>query len=75
MSSRGEGVARARGPEGLPLVPPGLPGRARHALNDQALHVDGLPEDPPFKVHVGAIATGAAVQEDPELYWPVAQPR
>jgi nucleoside phosphorylase len=38
------------------------------ALNDQALHVDGLPEDPPFKVHVGAIATGAAVQEDPALF-------
>ncbi len=38
------------------------------ALNDQALHVDGLPEDPPFQVHVGAIATGVAVQEDPELF-------
>jgi WD40 repeat protein len=38
------------------------------ALNDQALHVDGLPDDPPFQVHVGAIGTGVAVQEDPELF-------
>jgi len=38
------------------------------AQNDQVLYVDGLPEDPPFQIHVGAIATGAAVQEDPRLF-------
>ncbi|MEP7124880.1 MAG: pentapeptide repeat-containing protein, partial [Byssovorax sp.] len=44
------------------------PAGREQALNDQALHIDGLPEDPSFKVHVGAIATGAAVQEDPALF-------
>ena len=38
------------------------------AQNDRVLHIDGLPEDPPFQVHIGAIATGAAVQEDPALF-------
>ena len=38
------------------------------ALNEQLLYPDGLPEDPPFKVHVGALGTGAAVQEDRELF-------
>lgn len=38
------------------------------AREDQLLYPDGLPEDPPFQVHVGAIATGATVQEDPTLF-------
>lgn len=38
------------------------------ALNEQVLYVDGLPEDPLFQVHVGAIATGSAVQEDGGLF-------
>lgn len=38
------------------------------AQNDQVLHVDGPPEDPPFQVHVGAIASGVAVQEDQLLF-------
>jgi len=38
------------------------------ARNDQVFHVDGLPEEPRFQVHVGAIATGAAVQEDATLF-------
>ncbi|WP_438025438.1 HEAT repeat domain-containing protein [Sorangium sp. So ce233] len=42
-------------------------GRER-AQEDQLLHPDGLPDDPPFQIHVGAIATGAAVQEDPALF-------
>lgn len=38
------------------------------ALNEQVLYPDGLPEDPPFEVRIGAIATGAAVQEDARLF-------
>jgi WD40 repeat protein/nucleoside phosphorylase len=48
----------------LSLTPAGR----EEAQNDQILHVDGLPDDPPLQVHVGAIATGAAVQEDPALF-------
>jgi WD40 repeat protein/nucleoside phosphorylase len=48
----------------LSLAPAGR----EQALNDQVLHVDGLPEDPPFQVHVGAITAGVAVQEDPGLF-------
>ncbi|XXY13664.1 pentapeptide repeat-containing protein [Sorangium sp. So ce216] len=32
------------------------------------LHPRGLPDDPPLRVHVGPIATGKTVREDPELF-------
>jgi WD40 repeat protein/nucleoside phosphorylase len=35
---------------------------------DELLYPDGLPDDPPFRVHIGPIATGKAVQKDPELF-------
>jgi WD40 repeat protein/nucleoside phosphorylase len=35
---------------------------------EQVLHPDGLPEAPPFRIHVGAIACGSSVQEDPGLF-------
>ncbi|WP_049949393.1 pentapeptide repeat-containing protein [Sorangium cellulosum] len=35
---------------------------------ERLLYFDELPGDPPFRVHVGPIATGAAVREDPKLF-------
>jgi nucleoside phosphorylase len=32
-----------------------------------------LPEEPPFRVHVGPIATGKTVRQDPELFQSIAQ--
>jgi nucleoside phosphorylase len=37
-------------------------------LEARVLYPDGLPKAPPLNVHVGAIATGNAVQQDPELF-------
>lgn len=37
-------------------------------LDDQVLHPDGLPPDPPLRVHVGAIATVKTVQQDPSIF-------
>ncbi len=38
------------------------------AQNERLIYIDGLPEDPPFQVHVGTIATGSTVQQDPTLF-------
>jgi hypothetical protein len=37
-------------------------------LNEQIHFLDGLPADPPMRIHVGAIGTGRTVQEDPKLF-------
>lgn len=37
-------------------------------LEDELLHPDGLPEEPPLRVHVGPIATGNVVREDPLIF-------
>ena len=35
---------------------------------EQLAYPDGLPDETPFRVHIGAIATGKTVQRDPELF-------
>ncbi|WP_437827054.1 pentapeptide repeat-containing protein [Sorangium sp. So ce1153] len=43
--------------------------KARAIVQDERLrHPHGLPDDPPLRVHVGPIATGKTVREDPELF-------
>ncbi|WP_437730496.1 pentapeptide repeat-containing protein [Sorangium sp. So ce1335] len=43
--------------------------KARALVRDERLrHPRGLPDDPPLRVHVGPIATGKTVREDPELF-------
>ncbi|XYH93636.1 pentapeptide repeat-containing protein [Sorangium sp. So ce1128] len=43
--------------------------KARALVQDERLrHPRGLPDDPPLRVHVGPIATGKTVREDPELF-------
>jgi WD40 repeat protein/nucleoside phosphorylase len=42
-------------------------GRA-HALELMAKYPKALPKDPGFRIHVGPIATGKAVQQDPGLF-------
>ena len=37
-------------------------------LEDELLHPDGLPEEPPLRVHVGPIATGSVLREDPLIF-------
>ncbi|WP_437331489.1 pentapeptide repeat-containing protein [Sorangium sp. So ce394] len=37
-------------------------------LEERLLDPDGFPTDPPFRVHVGPIATGKTVREDPRLF-------
>lgn len=37
-------------------------------LEEEVLHPDGLPDEPPLRVHVGPIATGSAVREDPLIF-------
>ena len=37
-------------------------------LDERLLYPDGLPEDPPLRVHVGAIATVSMVRQDPEIF-------
>jgi WD40 repeat protein/nucleoside phosphorylase len=39
-----------------------------HVEEDVLHHPDGPPADPPLRIHVGAIGTGTAVQEDPKLF-------
>jgi hypothetical protein len=38
------------------------------AREQQLMNPDGVPGDPPFRVHLGAIATGKTVRKDPELF-------
>lgn len=38
------------------------------ALNERELYIEGPPPDPPFRVHLGAIATGKTVRQDPDLF-------
>jgi WD40 repeat protein/nucleoside phosphorylase len=38
------------------------------AQDDHLLYPDGTPRDPEFQVHVGPIATGNAVIEDPQIF-------
>jgi nucleoside phosphorylase len=58
--------------EGLVEVQKGslvLTEKGREAvLEDELLYPDGLPEEPLLRVHVGAIATGKTVREDPLLF-------
>lgn len=64
-------VAKARA-EGLVSLERGLlllTERGREfVLEDELLHPDGLPEEPPLRVHVGPIATGSVVREDPLIF-------
>ena len=64
-------VAKARA-EGLVILERGqlhLTEEGREVvLEEELLHPDGLPEDPPLRVHVGPIATGSAVREDPLIF-------
>ena len=36
--------------------------------NDRLEHPDGLLADPGFRVHIGSIASGKTVRQDPELF-------
>ncbi|WP_437923811.1 pentapeptide repeat-containing protein [Sorangium sp. So ce291] len=43
--------------------------KAKALVQEELLrHPRGLPDDPPLRVHVGPIATGKTVREDPELF-------
>ncbi|XXX72929.1 NACHT domain-containing protein [Sorangium sp. So ce134] len=43
--------------------------KAGSLVRDERLrHPRGLPDDPPLRVHVGPIATGKTVREDPDLF-------
>jgi WD40 repeat protein/nucleoside phosphorylase len=44
------------------------PGGRKLVSNERTLYPDGLPGDPDLQVHVGAIATGKTVREDPGLF-------
>ena len=48
----------------LRLTEAGLDQAADHRFR----HPDGLPPEPKFRIHVAPIATGEAVQKDPELF-------
>lgn len=37
-------------------------------LEERLRHVDGVPPDPPFRIHVGPIATGKTVRQDPDIF-------
>ncbi|MFE8595396.1 5'-methylthioadenosine/S-adenosylhomocysteine nucleosidase family protein [Archangium violaceum] len=39
-----------------------------HIKLQQLRHPDGLPEPPPFRVHVGSIGTGSRVMRDPGIF-------
>jgi nucleoside phosphorylase len=58
--------------EGLVEVQRGsllLTERGRERVLEDLLHYpDGMPDDPPFRVHVGPIATGKVVREDPAIF-------
>jgi len=64
-------VAKARA-EGLVNLERGqllLTERGREfVLEDELIHPDGLPEEPLLRVHVGPIATGSVVREDPLIF-------
>jgi nucleoside phosphorylase len=47
-------------------------GRLR-ASENRIYFPDATPEDPPFRVHVGPIATGKAVRQDSEIFHKIAQ--
>lgn len=53
-----------RAPGRLQLTDKGL----THVEEEQLLDPDGQARDPGFRVHVGPLATGKAVKEDPELF-------
>jgi nucleoside phosphorylase len=40
----------------------------RKILDERARFVNGPPADPPFRVHLGPIATGETVRQDPDLF-------
>lgn len=43
--------------------------KGRYRVDTESLeYPDGLPEDPPFRVHVGVIASGSKVVEDPGIF-------
>ncbi|WP_437291451.1 pentapeptide repeat-containing protein [Sorangium sp. So ce406] len=58
-----EGVLRI-GDRGLELTEAGV----AQVRRERVIHPDGPPPARPFRVHVGPIATGKAVQEDPALF-------
>lgn len=64
-------VAKAR-TEGLVILERGqllLTDKGRdEVLEDELLHPDGLPDEPPLRVHVGPMATGSVVREDPLIF-------
>ncbi len=41
-------------------------------LRDRLYHPEGIRVDPPFRVHVGPIASGKTVRQDPELFHQIA---
>jgi nucleoside phosphorylase len=41
-------------------------------LRDRLYHPEGVRTDPPFRVHVGPIASGKTVRQDPELFQQIA---
>ena len=63
-------IQRLRGPRGWldpadwTLTPEGR----RHVQELLDLYPDGLPEPDPFKIHVGPIATGSRVVQDPGIF-------
>ncbi|WP_437785946.1 pentapeptide repeat-containing protein [Sorangium sp. So ce1097] len=57
------GVLRI-GDDGLELTEAGV----AQVRRERVLHPDGPPPARPFRVHIGPIATGKAVQEDPALF-------
>ncbi|WP_434048040.1 MULTISPECIES: pentapeptide repeat-containing protein [Sorangium] len=58
-----EGVLRI-GDRGLELTDAGM----AQVRRERVIHPDGPPQARPFRVHIGPIATGKAVQEDPALF-------
>lgn len=60
---RNEGLLESKGGV-LRLTPAGT----ERVEEDILLNPDQTPDDLPFRVHVGAIATGKAVQQDPKLF-------
>lgn len=57
------GVLRI-GDDGLELTEAGM----AQVRRDRVIYPDGPPPERPFRVHIGPIATGKAVQEDPGLF-------
>jgi nucleoside phosphorylase len=42
------------------------------ALRNRLYYIEGVPLDPPFRVHVGPIASGKTVRQDPDLFRQIA---